>query len=135
LHERDTTCFVSLCLIEGTGVRTALPGETGSAQLEPVLAAMAALRTDRVFYTGGVVALTCDAAPETPLTVTVSDIGPFARGGIAGCSGFLPPCTVNLSANAPAAILLDSATAPQGCIDLTVTAQMGGATLTRHLGT
>jgi len=134
LHERDTTCFVSLALIEGANVHTALPGHEHT-DLSPILAAMAGLRTDRVFYTSGPVSLTTDALSDEPLSLVVSEIGPFARGGIAGRSGHLAPRTVTLSAQTPNAALFDSATTPQGCIGLSVTAQIATGTLTRHLGT
>lgn len=134
LHERDTTCFVSLTLRSGTGVRCGLPGGLALGDIAPVLTAMDSLRTDRVFYTGGPVRLVCDAAPEAPLALKVERIAPFPRGGIAGLAQAAGG-SVDISAKSPEATLCTSETAPQGAVSITVAAAVGAGQIRRQLGT
>ncbi|WP_226780399.1 hypothetical protein [Oceaniglobus trochenteri] len=135
LHERDTTCFVSLILAEGREVQAGLPADMETPGLAPILRAMNAVRTDRVFYADGTVSLVCDAPPEAPLALRLTDIGPFPRGGLSQPPQSWPDVAFTLSADAPSAPVLDTATAPQGCVTLTLRTKVGAGEISRRLGT
>ena len=136
LHERDTTCFFSLHLISGNGITTAYRQEEGSGDLvDQVAQAFLHLRTDRVFYQGGVAHLICDAPPDQPVTVALVDSGSIMRGGITGLGNDLPEARGQIGRGLPPMPLFQSDTAPQGCLYLTLSATVEGVTLHRRLGT
>ena len=136
LHERDTTCFFSLHLISGNGITTAYRQEEGSGDLvDQVAQAFLHLRTDRVFYQGGVAHLICDAPPNQPVTVALVDSGSIMRGGITGLGNDLPEARGQIGRGLPPMPLFQSDTAPQGCLYLTLSATVEGVTLHRRLGT
>ncbi len=135
LHERDTTCFFSLALLEGNSVATALPEGFDAREVDAVTATMASLRTDRVFYEAGPIRLVADVPPTAPLALTIANLAPFSRGGLVADPDAANTVSVVLTPEAPEALLAEGATAPPGCLSLRLEAQVGGARLVRQLGT
>jgi hypothetical protein len=135
LHERDTTCFFSLTLIDGDGVATALPDDVDAGIVQRTAAVLAGLRTDRIAYRSGDIRLIADTPPDAPLTLTIRDLAPFSRGGLVADPAGVNPVTVTLTPDGPEAVLTTAAAAPPGCVSLPIEVQVGGARLTRHLGT
>jgi hypothetical protein len=134
LHERDTVCFFSLTLLEGEAA-TALPAAFDTPAVEAAAASLASLRTDRVFYTTGPIRLIADTPPSAPLTLRIPDLAPFPRGGLTADPEAATPLAVTLSPDAAEATLMDAGNAPPGCASIPVEARVGGATLSRRLGT
>lgn len=135
LHERDTTCFFSLTLIDGDAVATALPDGVDAAAIERTAAVLASLRTDRIAYRNGDVRLIADTPPDAPLELTICDMAPFSRGGLVADPSRVNPATVTLTPDRPEAVLTPAASAPPGCVSLPIEVRVDGASLTRHLGT
>lgn len=135
LHERDTTCFFSLTLIEGDAVATALPEGADASAIERTVAVLAGLRTDRIAYRGGDVRLVADTPPDVPVELAIRDLAQFPRGGLVADPFRANPTTVTLTPEHPEAVLAPAAVAPPGCVSLPVRARVGAARLSRTLGT
>jgi hypothetical protein len=134
LHERDTVCYFSLTLLDGLA-EVALPPGFDAAAVDAVAASMASLRADRAFYASGPVRLIADVPPPAPLTLRISNLAPFSRGGLVADPASANPVEVTLTPHAPEATLLAAKDAPPGCVSLPLEATVGGAILIRRLGT
>jgi hypothetical protein len=136
LHERDTTCFFQLRLIDGNGVETSFQsGDVDGSRVAEAADAMASLRTDKVFYRGGTAFLLCDNPPSFDVTIMMTDSGSFSRGGIAGLGAELAEVSGLIGPKHPPIALFSATNAPQGCIGLRFKATVDGATITRQIGT
>lgn len=135
LHERDTTCFFSMTLIEGAAVATALPPGQAADGIDRLAQVMASLRTEGLFHADGPITLVADVAPDTPLPVTVANLAPFGRGGIVADPAAARRVTAVLTPEAPRAVLATAGPDLPGCLSLRIEAQAGRARLVRALGT
>jgi hypothetical protein len=126
LHERDTTCFFRVTLIEGEGLSTRPP----SAKLRTARRAMDGLKTDRIVYRGGDVQLLTDAAPSAPLELTLRRASETVHARAPGRTAK----TTLATADAPVA-LIPAGALPPGCIALDLVARVDGADIARGLGT
>lgn len=134
LHERDTTCFFSLEVIDGA-LDTALPGTVDSARLDEAAQVLGSLRTDRVFYSDGqAVRLIADHPPAQDMALVVRGLGPFGRGGLTVDPDTLRDVAVTLPPEG-AVTLAGAEGLSAGCLSLKIETQVDGATLTRPLGT
>lgn len=136
LHERDTTCFVSLVLENGQDISVALPEGQDVAAVERAAQVLGSLRTDRVAYGGAeALRLVADVPPEAPLRVRIADLGPFGRGGMVADPGAANPAEAVLTPESPEAVLAEADGLPSGCLSVRVETRVGGARLERQLGT
>ena len=131
LHERDTVCFFSLVVQEG-GAEVALPDGVDAGAVARAAAVLGSLRTDRLFHQGQPVHLVADLPPDMPIVLDLPDVAPFERGGLVGDPARANPVRVTLTPETPRA---EVPAATAGCLSLPVTAQVGAARLSRHLGT
>ena len=134
LHERDTTCFLSLILREGA-LEHALPEGMGSPQIEEVAAVLGSLRTEAVFHDDAPIRLRADPPPMAPVTLRITRPHAFARGGLSRDPAPLPEQTVTLTPETPTALLHEADPPDHGALALDIRAEAGGCTLRRSLGT
>lgn len=136
LHERDTTNFFSLVLLEGEGVETALPAGFDTEDVARTADVLANLRTDRVFHQDGQdLRLVADMPPSQDLPLHIADLGPFGRGGLVSDPMGARPVDMVLTPDAPAATLGPATGFGAGCLSLKVETRVGRARLQRQLGT
>jgi hypothetical protein len=135
LHERDTTCFFSLTLLAGRGVAAALPAGFETDEVDGIAAAMASLRTERLFHEAGPVRLVADVPPSRSLRIAIANLAPFSRGGLVADPDAAAPVDVVITPDQPAATLVDAAEAPPGCLSLRLEAKVAKARIVRQLGT
>jgi hypothetical protein len=134
LHERDTVCFFSVVVEEGTA-EVALPLGFDAGAVDRAAATLASLRTERLFHESGPITLVADVPPPAPMVLHVADLAPFARGGLVADPSATNPVTVTLTPDNPRAVLADVAQAGPGCVSIPIETRAGGARVTRHLGT
>ena len=101
LHERDTSCFFRLGLLEGQGLAAGLRVDVDDARLKDVERTLAGLRTTHLFHEGGRLAVTCDHTPDRPVEIRLGS-GNLADSG----------ATMN--------VLLDRLTLPEGPMTFTI---------------
>jgi hypothetical protein len=134
LHERDTVCFFSVTVTDGTA-EVALPPGFDADAVSQAAATLASLRTERLFHQAGPITLVADVPPPAPMVLHVPDLGPWERGGLVSDPAHANPVTVTLTADQPRAVLAGVAQAGPGCISIPIETRAGGARVTRHLGT
>lgn len=131
LHERDTSCFFRLTVVDGAGVAEAAEDvAVGDARR-----VLDSIRTDRLFYRGGAVHLVSDAEITSPVEVAL-------------LSRHNDCATMNVLAGAPeveARVTLSAAGVPvplikvnrlaPGCVALPLQIVAGGITVEREIGT
>jgi len=140
LHERDTSCFFKLTLLEGTGVAAGLQAEIDSHSMREVEATLSGLRTDRLFYDKGTVRVIADYLPDRPVDI---ELGPDWHPSETVTMNVLPdgvgktaqPIRFTISKDSPTADLFDISGLKAGCISLTFVVQIGGVRIERGLGT
>lgn len=137
LHERDTTCFFSLRLLTGTGLHHGHPLSDPDGRVADGLATIRGLQVDRLFGTGESLSLVCDQPPGHDLSLTLTSLKQFERGGFLTMnpSRLTGPVAVMLPAGADGCTIDSGAEMPHGCVSLTVEAQVAGVRLERHMGT
>ena len=135
LHERDTTNFFALTLLDGPAVEVALPPGLSAEAAARAAEMLAGVRIDGVFHEGGAVRLLADPAPGAEWSLRRRGPAMFPRGGISAEPGAEGEGVVTLGPGRTGAALFDVAEAPNGCVTVEVSTEAGGATLTRHLGT
>ncbi len=140
LHERDTSCFFKLTLLEGNGVAAGIQAEIDSHSMREVEATLNGLRTDRLFYDKGTVRVIADYLPDRAVEI---ELGPDWHPSETVTMNVLPdgvgkssqPIRFTISKDSPAAELFDIAGLRAGCISLTFVVQVGGVRIERGLGT
>ncbi|KUF09360.1 hypothetical protein [Pseudoponticoccus marisrubri] len=133
LHERDTTCAVSMTLLEGPALETAVPG---MAQDPAVLAQqLGAIGLNAVFHEAHPAQLVMDPPPEHPLVLEVSGLHPFARGGLSVNPAAGRQTRVTLTPDASAAHLFDVGDTAPGCLPVEIAVTQDGVRVARRLGT
>ncbi|NND90829.1 MAG: hypothetical protein HKN42_08175 [Granulosicoccus sp.] len=73
LHERDTSCFFELTLLEGQGVESGLVTRSDPLRLAEAEQMMAGLRTEHVFNTAAMVCITSDCLPREPMALSLQE--------------------------------------------------------------
>jgi hypothetical protein len=134
LHERDTSSFFSLHYLDGPKVFTSLPNTPDPEALARTFDCLSNLRPDAVFRTEGTVALCLDDPPATPMTLTVSGLRPFMRGGLVDEPGANETRQIAVKPGQTAYPLFNVEDAPAGCLALDLTMTVGGASISRSLG-
>lgn len=140
LHERDTSCFFKLTLLEGEGLAAGIQAEIDSHSMREVEATLNGLRTDRLFYDKGTVRVVADYLPDRPVEI---ELGPDWHPSETVTMNVLPdgvgkvaqPIRFTISKDSPTAELFDIAGLRAGCISLTFVVQVGGVRIERGLGT
>jgi hypothetical protein len=140
LHERDTSCFFKLTLVEGEGLAAGIPAKIDSHSMREVEATLNGLRTDRLFYDKGTVRVVADYLPDRPVEI---ELGPDWHPSETVTMNVLPDgvgkaaqaIRFTISQNNPTADLFDIAGLPAGCISLMFAVQVGGVRIERGLGT
>ncbi len=140
LHERDTSCFFKLTLVEGNGVAAGIQAEIDSHSMREVEATLNGLRTDRLFYDKGTVRVIADYLPDRSVEI---ELGPDWHPSETVTMNVLPdgvgksaqPIRFTISKDSPTAELFDIAGLRAGCISLTFVVQVGGVRIERGLGT
>ena len=135
LHERDTTCFFSLCLLAGDGVQTALPKGFSTTEVLSAAAFMSGLRIDGIFHTDGPVHLVADVPPDKPMHLRVTHAAPFSRGGLVADPAAANPIDLLIGPKDRKIPVMQAESAEGGCLSLPLEAQVGKARLYRRLGT
>jgi hypothetical protein len=140
LHERDTSCFFKLMLLEGKGVTAGIRAQIDSHSMREVEATLNGLRTDRLFYDKGTVRVVADYLPDRAVEI---ELGPDWHPSETVTMNVLPdgvgrttqPIRFTISKDSPTADLFDIAGLRAGCISLTFVVQVGGVRVERGLGT
>ena len=149
LHERDTMCFFSLTYLGGPAAAVALPEGLGSgglgedglggdggagADVSAVADILSDLRAEPIFLEGGTASLAAGEQLSAPVRLRVWPVTPFHRGGLQIAPATDRMTEITLSPDRPSAPLFESADVRAGCVSVKVSADCGGAVLTRQLG-
>jgi hypothetical protein len=140
LHERDTSCFFKLTLLDGKGVNAGIEAEIDSHSMREVEATLNGLRTERLFYDKGTVRVIADYLPDRPVDI---ELAPGWHPSETVTMNVLPdgvakaakPIRFTISKDSPAADLFDIDGLRAACISLTFVVEIGGARIERGLGT
>ena len=131
LHERDTSCFFRLTLLQGEGLTDE---RLGGAEIEDAAGVLEALRTDRIFYRECSIRLLTDYAPARPVRVRLAGpaSGPVTMNVFADPAQASAEAILSEAGRAVALLPVDNLT--PGCVALDLEVEVGGATLRRGLG-
>lgn len=135
LHERDTTCFFSMILLEGSAVETYLPEEFDAKAVLAAAKVLGSLRTDRLFQDSDSIRLIADVPPDGELDLTILNAAPFSRGGLVADPDVVTMKPFSLSPEKPFADIKLPGGGGTGCIALPIETRIGRARLQRLLGT
>lgn len=131
LHERDTSCFFRLTLIEGDGLawdRSVDPAVETAAQ------ALADLRSERLFHDGGDIRILTGAPVPQPLKLMLADQADAATtmNVLADSAKGAGQATLRAPDQAETFLPVDGL--KPGCVGLNVEARVAGVTLSRSIG-
>jgi len=131
LHERDTSCFFRLTLLDGDGLGAISPAGPEAAE---AAAALADLRADRLFHSGGTVRLMTGHPLTAPLSLSLPEAPdrPTTMNVFADPPGAGARAVLERAGEAVDFLTLDGLT--PGCIGLDVETEAGGAVLRRNIG-
>jgi len=139
LHERDTTSFFQFQLVSGTEVSTGMCTQSDPARLSEIENMMAGLRTDRIFYDGGVLRVTSDSLPEEPaeLVLITDDALPAQQSASDSFNSRHTgrQITVQLGKSCPFADVIDVDNLKSGCPEFIWQCTLGDVAVQSRIGT
>ncbi len=136
LHERDTTCFFDLQLLDGNQVQTALPVLTNLGRIEQSIKVLNSLRTSKIHYTSDEnIIITADHLFSAPTNIKIKGLQAFGRGGLTNDKMQDRCLDIQLSSKNPTSVICRANDLPAGCISIVAEIYIDGAVLSRNLGT
>lgn len=135
LHERDTTNFFSVTRVGGAPVDVGLPKGCSPAEVMGAARFLAGLHPDAVFYETGAVRMIAGTRPEIAFAVDVDGPELFLRGGVRYDPNAARSTAFRAGSEHGPATVFTADSAVAGCNALHLTTEVGGARLTRSLGT
>lgn len=140
LHERDTSCFFELRLVEGDGLQAGIRADIPANSLRDAENVLQALRTTRLFFPGETLSVVCDHTPVEPVSVVFHSGQMSASGSTMNVMlDHLPmpggPVEFTVSKAGEQHELIETTGIDAGCYGLVFSIQIGAIQLNKVIGT